>query len=34
MQDYSFWLLVGTQYLYGEDTFVDINAHAQAIASA
>lgn len=34
MQDYSFWLLVGTQYLYGEDTFLDINAHAQAIASA
>ncbi len=34
MQDYSFWLLVGTQYLYGEDTFVDINTHAQAIASA
>lgn len=34
MQDYSFWLLVGTQYLYGEDTFVDINAHAHTIAEA
>lgn len=34
MQNYSFWLLVGTQYLYGEEVFQDINAHAQKIASA
>ena len=29
IKDYEFWYVVGTQHLYGEEIFADINAHAQ-----
>lgn len=29
IKDYEFWFIVGTQHLYGEEIFADINSHAQ-----
>lgn len=29
IKDYEFWFIVGTQHLYGEEIFADINAHAK-----
>lgn len=29
INDYEFWFIVGTQHLYGEEIFADINSHAQ-----
>lgn len=29
IKDYEFWFVVGTQFLYGEDIFETINAHAK-----
>lgn len=29
LKDYEFWFVVGTQFLYGEEIFETINAHAQ-----
>ncbi len=29
IKDYEFWFVVGTQFLYGEDIFETINAHAE-----
>lgn len=31
IKDYKFWLIVGTQHLYGEEIFADINAHSAEI---
>ena len=28
IKDYEFWFIVGTQHLYGEEIFADINSHA------
>lgn len=33
IKDYEFWLVVGTQFLYGEDIFETINAHSEEIAA-
>ncbi len=33
IKNYEFWLVVGTQHLYGEDIFETINAHATEIAN-
>jgi len=32
IRDYKFWLIVGTQHLYGEEIFDDINSHAAEIS--
>ena len=32
IKDYNFWFVVGTQFLYGEDIFETINAHASEMA--
>lgn len=32
IKDYEFWLIVGTQFLYGEEIFETINSHAEEIA--
>ncbi|MGN1202243.1 MAG: L-arabinose isomerase, partial [Eubacterium sp.] len=29
IKDYEFWFVVGTQHLYGQEIFTDINSHAQ-----
>lgn len=34
IKDYEFWFVVGTQFLYGEDIFETINAHAKEMCSA
>lgn len=31
--NYEFWFIVGTQHLYGEEIFADINAHAQEMCA-
>ncbi len=31
--DYKFWLIVGTQHLYGDEIFADINSHAAEICN-
>lgn len=31
IKDYKFWLIVGTQHLYGEEIFADINSHSAEI---
>lgn len=31
IKDYEFWLAVGTQHLYGEEIFADIDSHAREI---
>ena len=33
IKDYEFWLVVGTQFLYGEEIFETIDAHSNEIAS-
>lgn len=33
MNNYEFWLVVGTQFLYGEDIFETINSHSTTIAA-
>lgn len=33
IKDYEFWFVVGTQHLYGEEIFADINSHAQEMCS-
>ena len=32
IKDYEFWYIVGTQHLYGEEIFVDIDSHAKEMA--
>ena len=33
LKNYEFWLVVGTQFLYGEEIFETINSHAAEIAN-
>ncbi len=33
LKQYEFWFVVGTQFLYGEDIFETINAHAEDMAA-
>ena len=33
LKDYEFWFIVGTQFLYGEEIFETINAHAQEMCA-
>lgn len=33
IKDYEFWFVVGTQFLYGEDIFETINAHASEMCA-
>lgn len=33
LKDYEFWFVVGTQFLYGEEIFETINAHAQEMCA-
>lgn len=33
INNYEFWFVVGTQFLYGEEIFETINAHAQEMCA-
>ena len=33
IKNYEFWLVVGTQHLYGTEIFAEINSHSEEIAN-